>query len=323
MSFDDNYIVPAVVTLESLRRKTKRRFEVYFINLDKMLSKEKEELLRIWAKEAKIKIYFKDIQLDEEKFNFKTDSRLSLATYGKIFAISSMDKPFVYLDSDIYPQDDWDCVFDELSKVIANDFPLGAKFETIPNASTSTNLAIRQAGYQYFNAGVLLVNPSRINSQRTIKAAKKLLDNYEANGFWSYDQDLLNSIFLGEVLHLPLKYNQNLWISAQSQPRLVHVEGFYKPWKMSKYVFSVFLLIPIFTDFFCLFTKGKVYSRTKIFIDYKRQENKTSNYLNVKLVGQRNSGSEFDTGIRKTLTINLIFQNLYRRARGDDSAMKY
>jgi lipopolysaccharide biosynthesis glycosyltransferase len=323
MSFDDKYIVPALVTLESLRRKTKREFDVYFINLNKMLSKEKEGLLRIWAKEANIKIYYKNITLEEGQFKFRTDSRLPLATYGKIFAITSMDKPFVYLDSDVFPQDNWDCVFDELPTVVTNDCSLGAKFETIPNASTSTNLAIRKAGKKYFNAGVLLVNPSRIKSERTLKSVKILLDDYKANGFWAHDQDLLNSIFLGEVSRIPPEYNQILWSSAQTQPRLVHLEGFYKPWKMSNYVFLMFLLIPLFTDFICLFSKGKVYSRTKIFIDYKRQEIKISDYLKMRLVEQGNSGSDFDTEIRKSISINLIFQHLYRRARGDDSAIKY
>jgi lipopolysaccharide biosynthesis glycosyltransferase len=288
-----------------------------------MLSQGKEELLKNWAEESNTRIYFKNIKAEGKQFQFKTDSRLSLATYGKIFAITEMDKPFLYLDSDIFAEKNWDCIFDELSKVVASDFTLGAKFEFFPNASTSTNLAISQSGDRYFNAGVLLVDPSKIESKKTLRTVKKLLGDYESNGFWSHDQDLLNSIFLEEVLSIPLMYNQNPWISAQSRPRLVHVEGFYKPWKMTNFVFLFFLLIPILTDFFCLFTKGRIYSRTKIFIDYKRQEIKILNYLNMKLSKGVYSGRTPKLAMKKNLTIKLIIHHLSRRFQGDDSAIKY
>jgi hypothetical protein len=135
--------------------------------------------------------------------------------------------------------------------------------------------------------------------------------------------DILNSIFLDEVLSIQLMYNQNPWISAQSRPRLVHVEGFYKPWKMTNFVFLFFLLIPILTDFFCLFTKGRIYSRTKIFIDYKRQEIKILNYLNMKLSKGVYSGRTPKLAMKKNLTIKLIIHHLSRRFQGDDSAIKH
>lgn len=323
MCFDDNYILPAMVTLDSLKRNAKHNFEVYIFDLNGTLSVENRNILKKWAKNAKIEMHIDDLKIDKEQFNFHTDSRISLASYGKIFTIAKMKKSFLYLDSDIFAQTNWDDIFDELTVVDSKSNFIGAKFEFNPLSSSSTNLAIRQSGDKYFNAGVLLIDPSKVDAESLLEATKEQLKNYKINGLWAHDQDLLNLIFSEDVYSLPPSFNQNLWTPGKFRPQLVHIEGFYKPWKMNISVFCVFLLLPIFVDLSYLFKKGAKYSRTKIFLEYKRRELKVVRELNRNILESAQGGTPIRIQNRRNLTLMLILRHLSKRFRGDTSVIKY
>jgi lipopolysaccharide biosynthesis glycosyltransferase len=269
MSFDDAYVLPALITLKSLKINTQNKFKVTIINMNSTLSSPFEKIVSNWCKKNDIEISLIPVMVDSSQFH--VDKRITIAAYGRIFAIAILEKPFIYFDSDILAQKNWDSIFRELDSLVLENGYLLATLGSNAASSSSRNVARKLAGDSYFESGVLGVNANLVNSIDFKSKVLSLNKQYEKNHFWAHDQDILNFIFHGEAKVLSSIYNSNIWKKHDSAPRILHF-GFFKPWKISGVAFFSTLLIAVVYDFLDVFRRGVKVSRSKRLLEHKRFE---------------------------------------------------
>jgi lipopolysaccharide biosynthesis glycosyltransferase len=168
---------------------------------------------------------------------------LSLATYLRLFMTdflpSSVDK-VIYLDSDVLVRTNH---FEQLWNIELGDAYLGAALEPFdPRQRLPLGFGPKDF---YFNAGVMVVN---VRKWREKNVLPLFLDFAERNRsiLYSPDQDILNSVFRGEVVDIGVHWNwqalfprltpMQLHISDKEfaiwkrAPGIVHFTSRYKPW---------------------------------------------------------------------------------------------
>ena len=312
MSFDDAYVLPALITLKSLKINAQNNFKVTIINVNSTLSSRFEKIIKNWCSENNIAISLIPVVVDSSQFH--VDKRITIAAYGRIFAISVLKKPFIYLDSDILAQKNWDSIFSELESLVLEDGYLLASLGSNAGSSTSRNVARRLAGKNYFESGVLGVNTNLISSIDFMSKVLSLSKKYEENHFWAHDQDLLNSIFLGQATVLSPIYNSNIWKRHDSLPRILHF-GFFKPWKISGIALVSTLGITVIYDFLDVFRKGVKVSRFKGFAQHKHLERLVRREFR-KISKKDDFMGDNDLDKIKKITLIEITQHLLKTVRG-------
>ncbi|MCH5284835.1 MAG: DUF4422 domain-containing protein [Akkermansiaceae bacterium] len=161
----------------------------------------------------------------------------------------------LYLDSDIILRDD---VYN-LFSIELGAHPIAGVKDWVYSALVNTSETFRRysietlkldSPYDYYNAGVLLMN---VAYMRTHNCTQDLL-TLAQNEYCFMDQCVLNTYFRGQILELPAEWNYfaegenwgNLWDSvplqqiyqakaARTAPKLIHYAGPCKPW-LNRYV---------------------------------------------------------------------------------------
>lgn len=86
---------------------------------------------------------------------------------------------------------------------------------------------------EYFNAGVIVYNCEKMESNVIKKGYLDVLNRYQQRIKW-HDQDVLNIYFSGKWHKLEEEYNCNKLLLKnlrdEIQPKLVHYDGWDKPW---------------------------------------------------------------------------------------------
>ena len=200
---DENYIIPTVVAIHSIKKcQAENTNLTIYILTDAISSHGKALLTSLSSEKCSIEV----VTVDNSEFRYLhrgDDFYVSTSALIK-FRISNilnhLDK-ILYLDSDIIVQEDltelWNYnLSDVYAGVVKNIRPYG-------DANYQTNI-LKTNHKAYFNSGVLLLNLTRF---REYSLESKLLD-YRKDGINNnMDQDALNVVLNEEVLYLPLKYN--------------------------------------------------------------------------------------------------------------------
>ena len=107
------------------------------------------------------------------------------------------------------------------------------------------NAAMIRMGQNYFNSGVLLVNPKKWKEINSFENWKKIYANYQQLGFGHADQCLLNFMCFETFHHLDAKYNVFATIRKSyvrnSQIKILHFPGRDKPWTFETHSAAIFL----------------------------------------------------------------------------------
>lgn len=174
--------------------------------------------------------------------HFPVFGHISLATYLRLFMTdflpSSVNK-VIYLDSDVMVRQD----IQELWNVDLGEAYLGAALEPF-DPRQRLPLGFGPEDF-YFNAGVMLINVRRWREDDVLPRFLSFAEQNRAL-LYSPDQDILNSVFRGQVIDIGIRWNWQalfprltpklLHISAaefatcKRAPGIIHFTSRYKPW---------------------------------------------------------------------------------------------
>ena len=244
---DEGFFVPLVVCVQSIVENASPDVCYDIVVLAHNFGENYSSLLRsIAAGKDNISIRVHDVAPFLQTWDMsrlKTGHRLSLATYYRLFMPELMRDyhKIIYIDGDTV-------VLEDLAVLYGHDvseYYAGAvrDYNIIRDMSLSFRrhvqglLNMEDTG-AYFNAGVLLLNLDRIRRDFSLAF---FMEQAELKGAKHHDQDVLNSLFYGNVLFLPPRYN-SMWQDealygpveggrdAVERPAIVHYPGGGKPW---------------------------------------------------------------------------------------------
>ncbi|OUP66020.1 hypothetical protein B5F12_00395 [Pseudoflavonifractor sp. An176] len=244
ISVDQRYVEKAKTTLFSLRLHTKEEITVYLIN-HSLSDESTRELGEYLKNKCDIQLYVIDAKktaLD----NFPIpNSNFSIETYYRILAQfmlpDSVDR-VLWLDVDIIVQKD-------LSEFYWQDFE-GKKLIVCCDRQNMTELVFErkealglEKDYQYFNAGVLLINLTLLREGLSLEDLVKECEKYIDVLFWG-DQDLLNLLYGDstkivdwEKYNFQINGDRHVSEEAVLKAYILHYTTGRKPWNY-KYLCS-------------------------------------------------------------------------------------
>jgi lipopolysaccharide biosynthesis glycosyltransferase len=236
---DDNYVYPFLIMLNSARKNTLRKLNVSLgYNTNSLSSQSKKKVTKI------ARVLGTDINWIELNFNLETNiptgSHITEASYFRLLLADNLPETFLWLDSDIILFENWDSIFEfndhNLSETIA--FAVQDPIVVEEHDFKESNSAVRLAGKNYFNAGVVIIDPKLWRNNQLDVIWKNLISDYSKLGFMFQDQDILNYVLLGKTKMIPLPYNHlvtRTQASYETYPYIAHFAGAIKPWHIPPY----------------------------------------------------------------------------------------
>ena len=138
-------------------------------------------------------------------------------------------KKAVYIDSDTILRGD----IGELFDIELGDNALAAmidpKVTHIPEFRDYVNKALGVPHMEYVNSGVQVMNLKKMRKVKYLQQMTTLIQKYDAD-LVAPDQDYLNIILRGQILHLPERWNAEPREDLPKNTKLVHFNLFNKPW---------------------------------------------------------------------------------------------
>lgn len=219
--------------------------------------KGREEISRFLEK-FRVEYQFTDIQYPFSSMVTTIPFDSSMAKL--LFCLTATDN-FIYMDVDMLCLQGWDEIlrkdflesnsgFDAISPSVAGAAIAAVpdSFHNIPKDPEDNQFWILEEGQDndwYFNAGFFLFNSLEWKSDNLTGELTETLDNVFSGRIKTRvgDQDILNYVARYSKYRLPEKYNaivtptvgrQNPFLDPllDTQPRILHFAGAYKPWLM-------------------------------------------------------------------------------------------
>lgn len=258
---NDKYVPYVTVMLRSVVENSNAENNYDFVVLHSSITpKHQKEIQKEFIDHSNFRIRFFEVAYLYSSVQLKTHFHISVETYYRLLMQDIMkhyDK-VLYIDSDLV-------VLDDLAKLYHTDMEgwcLGA-VRDIDMAGNyhgkdparkeyfRTTLTIANP-YNYFNAGVLVMNLKEFRKHYTTKSILDTIAKHE----WLYmDQDILNYMCEGRVQYLDMSWNVVMnwkndsgsrmeviaaapyqiyldYIASRKHPRIVHYAGFQKPWDL-------------------------------------------------------------------------------------------
>ena len=237
VSFDDKFVYPFLILAHSLRKSSSQEFKIVVANVNQTLGNESIQTILQFCTLFRIPLEFYDVELD---FEVQTDSRFSLAAYGRLFLMEIIQSRFLYLDVDGLAHPGWDRIFSDHHEFLDKDGV--ALVATIaPDAMLTSmqprygrNQARKMATSNYFFDMIFLVDPIKLKKIDFSNKWRDAARDYKALGFMQHDQDVLNYILHDTVAPLHPSYN-HLHGLPNAYPRFFSsCVGHPKPWTFSE-----------------------------------------------------------------------------------------
>lgn len=233
LAFDDNYAMPAGITITSIIRNNDNLNFCFHLFVDNISSLQRERFSELISDKCTIKIYYlnNNFQVNSDTLVLGYLSFMSCVRFIIPDILEKETDKFLYIDSDIL------CLkpINNLYNTELADFIAGV----IPDDSVMRN-AIKDLynidSEKYFNAGVLLINTKEwVKNDISAKCMQKINDGFI---YKFADQDVLNILLENRTTLLPIKYNTKIHISVSCKEEqliapytvLLHYVTGYKPW---------------------------------------------------------------------------------------------
>lgn len=135
----------------------------------------------------------------------------------------------VYIDSDTILRGDIGELFDTDLDGNAMAAMVDPKVDVIPEFRAYVNKAVGVPYQDYCNSGVLVMNMKALRKMKYLTALVDTINKYDAD-LVAPDQDYMNVILRGKILHLDSKWNMEPVEELPKDTKLVHFNLFNKPW---------------------------------------------------------------------------------------------
>jgi lipopolysaccharide biosynthesis glycosyltransferase len=322
LSPNKKYLVGAIVCMTSVLKNADIKAKVRFFILHSELDKEDIKSIKLLKKirECEINIinvkeylgYFKNVDFTDVssylKGNYETLYRLLI---WKILP-KDVEKCF-WLDSDLLvkcdllevskklPEDKLIAVVEDFPRTIngKDDFLRG--FQYYEKIEEFKNFVENVEGYNYFNAGFLLINLKLGIEMGIFEELIKYFNKYP--GMALQDQDVLNIVFSqnnkDKTIWLDFKYNyitcshidkmkrKNLELNLEDA-KIIHFAGYSKPWAIGKmedtgneYIQNFYMEWFKYLKISPLRNKYDYYASKKVIIEKKKRDILKLNFLGI------------------------------------------
>lgn len=246
---DNGFIVPLTPCLQSIldNASPEHRYDIVVLTQN-FLPQYTKMLTDMAAPFSHVSLRVLDVSplVNQWKVeDLETGHRLSLATYYRLFIPELFLKyaRVLYLDGDTVVLEDLYGLFHtRLGEAYAG---VVVDANIIRDMSASFRSYVHKTlemedESRYFNAGVTLLNLSAIRRDFPLAV---LMEQARLKSAKHRDQDVLNSLFYGRVVFLPLRYNM-MWLDkelylpmpggreALEHPAVIHYTGGGKPWTL-------------------------------------------------------------------------------------------
>ena len=229
LSIDDNYVWPLLSLCYSLWTNSDEGFIVYIANVNGTLSSINQRLIESALKTMRLSFRIIEAQIPPD---VKTDSRISIAAYGRLWMADNLKEDFIYLDADSLAFEGWQEIFKLIPKLKSNPkYLLGASpaksneglnweseyVNTRLLAFHSTCLIISQKNW--------MTNTRKFGKDSWYAVARRA---NELN-LLAHDQDTLQFMAQGDFLHVPEAIFE-LPFRPATRARIISAGSWTKPW---------------------------------------------------------------------------------------------
>lgn len=235
MVCDQNYILQTRVTIWTMRKSTCEDvfLEVTILCAKNMTDNAKGKLKELENILTNISIIFYMVESDMFQ-NVKKTAHVPVASlYRLIIPDVIKESKCLFLDGDLVVKTDLQSLY--LCEL--GDFYIAAvRDRVILNKPEDAIKHAELYGFQsienYVNAGVMLFNLDKIREDNLKKLIFRNLDK----SYRYMDQDILNKVCEGKIMHLDMKYNMMLGAheTKSFSDGIIHFVGKFKPWNNNR-----------------------------------------------------------------------------------------
>lgn len=267
---DRNFVMPMIVTINSIVANRQSDYVINFHVLHSdLLEIDKQIVKNFVSKISNINVIYHNVKELMQRDNITISStykRLTLSVYTRLYIpqLFSEFNKILYLDVDLVVLEDIALLYDTdiNNYAVATVTPDGHRYiyehnqPLVPSSSMQETLKANgvklnrdntisiqdyfvkylklQKPSEYFNAGVMLINPKFINDNGFTKKLSELINKeYMFN-----DQDILNIAFENSNLQLDKSWNVFSELKkneSDSKTYIIHYNGPNKPWLPNRY----------------------------------------------------------------------------------------
>jgi lipopolysaccharide biosynthesis glycosyltransferase len=234
-SFNDQYLVPAINLIRSLKLNGGIEFVLYLFTIEDNLSTKSREFLDEYLKQIEIDLVYISITEEIKDFALLEGDFLPAESFARL--VIPLTRIFDELGTV------WWFDVDMLVRknlIELQNLPTGYSLAAVPEASnqelweTKHFPELREKNW-YFNAGLLRFDLSEMRRTRIPDEIYKIVSNYDKYDFKLMDQDVLNFIFSNNYLRLDSKFNGGgAALVIPDQVAIAHFYGQLKPWQWKR-----------------------------------------------------------------------------------------
>ena len=229
---DDGYVWPWMVSIYSASVHSQKKLNVGLGVINGQFSRDSLELIKRFCDALNINLIYREFE-----FNYvvQVDNRIPVQAYIRILWMDTLDRNFMWLDSDTLCLENWDHIFKH-----CEDFNQTPIIYATPDVHINrrgllnfpNNKAMQVANGSYFNDGVFICNPTRWQELEYPNLWKNIAEGYQEFGFELHDQDILNFLLFDKKKLIPSSYNCIVSAPTQIDQRILHFAGGPKPWDL-------------------------------------------------------------------------------------------
>jgi lipopolysaccharide biosynthesis glycosyltransferase len=242
---DDNYVFPFLVMAFSAQINRQKDFNLKIAFGKGLLQEKNRKLISQVLTVLDISYEFISVDLDSR---LRSERWIAVTSFIRLHLADTLPEKFLWLDGDLICLKGWDKIFDEYEYSIEKH-AICAAVDTVPllnlvsRSPYNRNAAIQRMGQNYFNAGVLLVNPNLWRVINKKNHWQELYDHYNEMGFQFADQCILNHLCSNSYSHIDKSYNVFASIrkkyASNGKIKIMHFAGEEKPWFYKKFDFAI------------------------------------------------------------------------------------
>lgn len=284
LAANDLYVPVLTVCLQSITDTitSERTYDIVVFHTD-ITQAHIDRLTRMVSAHKNVRLDFVNVKKQVSGYRLQAKEHITTETFYRflILDIMSSYKKVIYLDSDLIVKRDLAQLYDTdlqdhlIGAVKDADFQ-GQYNKRASDMSEYCRTVLKlERPYDYFQAGVLLMNVEELRSCITVKELFRMADT---GVFRFSDQDILNMVCKERILFLDMRWNlltdcggerwkqaishaphglMDEYEEARRDPYIIHYAGYLKPWKRADEDYAEeFWKVARRTDFYEMLLQG-------------------------------------------------------------------